>query len=62
MRSALAGVRCDQRKVRVQQYSGVLAQPSSQKVAAFRPLPQNAMLGPGVVIPSYTDLSEYSLL
>ena len=48
MRSTLAGVHCNQREVRVQQYSAVLAQPSSQKVSAFRPLPQNAVLGPGV--------------
>ena len=48
MRSALAGVHDDQREVRVQQSSAVLVQPLSQKVAAFRPLPQNAMSGPGV--------------
>ena len=48
MRSAPAEVHCDQREVRVQQCSAVLAQPSLQKVAAFRPLPQNALLGTGV--------------
>ena len=42
MRSALAGVHCDQREVRVQRFSAVLPQPSSWKVAAFWPLPQNA--------------------
>ena len=45
---ALAGVLCDQRDVRVQQYSAALAQSLSQMAAAFRPLPHNAMLGPGV--------------
>ena len=54
MRSALAGVQRDQREGRLQQYSAVLAQPSSQTVAAFRPLPQNATLRPGVT-PSKCD-------
>ena len=49
MHSALAGVRCDQREVRVLQCSAALAQPLSQMVAAFRPLPQNAMSVPGVM-------------
>ena len=48
IRSALAGVHCDQHGVRVQQCSAALAQPSSQMVTAFRLLPQNVMLGPGV--------------
>ena len=48
MRSTLAGMPCDQREVRVQQCVAALAQPSSQMVAAFRPLAQKAMLGPEV--------------
>ena len=43
MRSALAGVHCDQREVRVQQYSAVLAQLLSQTVAATE-----HYVGPGV--------------
>ena len=46
----MAGVHCNPREVRVQQHFAVLAQPSSQMVAAFRPLPKNAMLGIEVML------------